>query len=261
MSFTQEMRNTFSDQSRQIVNTTENVYNLLSAAHHNLESLFAGGMENKIPSFLDKTNPDQLFNDALEDVPMIRNYLASKMKGLEGTPEYKTMERRIDDYVAYVQGWHLYVYALSEDEYLYRGAYYATFQDPPKLEGLEKWNFTMAKLLSEWNFWQATLATTHGYPDRLILGRDMVYSILDNYAYRTIRLYDKLEYTEETAGVLEQAAKTIKKLNHNNVELRLSSIYEKNYFKNKDGNKNENNQSITENTDKNEPQIHSDNME
>lgn len=38
-------------------------------------------------------------------------------------------------------------------------------------------------------------------------------------------------------------------------------IYEKNYFNNKDGNKNENNRSIEENPDKNDPQIHSDNME
>lgn len=261
MSFTKETHDTLMDDARRIMDTSINVYNLLAGAHQSLESIYADAIRCMIPDAFAYGDADKPFNDAITDVQTIRDYVTSKMKGLEATPEYKTMQSRIDDYALYVQGLHMLSYAVPEDEYLYRGAYCATFEEHPKLEGLEKWNFNMAKLLSEWNFWQATLATTHGYPDRLLLGRDAVYGVLDDYATRTIQLYNELEYTEETAPVLEHAAKAIKKLNHNNVELLLGSIYEKNYFKNKEGSDNDDNRRIKENTDKNEPQIHSDNME
>ena len=260
MSFTKEMRDTFSRHTHQMEDALANVYNLLDVSHHNVEKIYADAVQNKIVGKNEKMLLDA-FNDALRDIPMIREYVRQKMKGLEAAPEYTTMQKRIDDYVFYVDGLRMSIYLIPEDEYIYRGAYYATFTECPKLTGVEEWTSKMSQLLTEWNFWQATLAGTHGYPSKALYGRDASYNVLDDYAYKVMQLYDELEYSEETASALEWAATMISKLRHNNIELVLSSFYEKNYFKNKDGNKNENNRSIEENPDKNDPQIHSDNME
>lgn len=260
MSFTKEMRDTFSRQTLQMEDALANVYNLLDVSHHNVEKIYANAVQNKLVGNYEKILLDA-FNDALRDIPMIRKYVEQKMKGLETAPEYKTMQKRIDDYVLYVEGLRMSIYLIPEDEYIYRGAYYATFTECPKLTGVEEWTSKMSQLLTEWNFWQATLVCAHGYPSKALYGRDTSYNVLGDYAYKVMQLYDELEYSEETASALEWAATMISKLRHNNIELVLSSFYEKNYFKNKDGNKNENNRSIEENPDKNDPQIHSDNME
>ena len=260
MSFTKEMHDTFSRRTLQMEDALANVYNLLDVSHHNVEKIYADAVQNKIVGKNEKMLLDA-FNDALRDIPMIREYVRQKMKGLEDAPEYTTMQKRIDDYVFYAEGWRMSIYLIPEDEYIYRGAYYTTFAELPNLTGVDEWTSKMSQLLTEWNFWQATIVCTHGYPSKALYGRDASYNVLDNYAYRAMQLYDELEYSEETASALEWAATMISKLRHNNIELVLSSFYEKNYFKNKDGNKNENNRSIEENPDKNDPQIHSDNME
>lgn len=261
MSFTKEMKDTFSSQSKLMIDASVNVYNLLDASHHSIEEIYANAIQNKSMVVDYETVLISAFNDALKDIPKIRSYVATKMKGLEDTPEYKTLQNRIDDYVMYVQGLRMSIYLVPEDEYIYRGAYYATFKDHPELTGVKKWTAEMSQLLTEWNFWQATLAGTHGYPTKSLVGRDSAYGVLDSYAYRAIKLYDTLEYSEETASALEWAATMITKLRHNNIELLLSSFYEKNYFKNKEGNDNDDIRRIKENTEQNDSQINPDHME
>lgn len=48
MSFTKEMRDTFSRHTLQMEDALANVYNLLDVSHHNVEKIYADAVQNKI---------------------------------------------------------------------------------------------------------------------------------------------------------------------------------------------------------------------
>lgn len=238
---TKEQNEAFEDRTNLLMCVTLDVYNTLSKYHRNLETIYASAIQNDGISETSFDSVESCFAEAIECVPELLTRVKTELVELKDTEEYKTILRRIDAYSDYVKALHLVVYIEPDDEYLYRGAYTATFQDKPEMTKIDTWKSEMSKLLTEWNYWQTSLAYTHGCPERILVGRDKSYHILESYATKVMQHYHSLEYSEDTADALQWASESIRQLNHNNIELMLSSIYEKNYFKNnnKGGNKNE----------------------
>ena len=239
---TKEQNEEFEDRTNLLMCVTRDVYNTLAKFHRNLETIYASAIQNDGISETSFDSVESCFAEAIECVPELRKRVQTELAELKDTEEYKTILRRINSYSDYVKSLHLVVYIEPDDEYLYRGAYTARFQDKPEMTKIDTWKSEMSKLLTEWNYWQTSLAYTHGYPERILVGRDKSYHILESYATKVMQHYHSLEYSEDTADALQWASESIKQLNHNNIELMLGSIYEKNYFKNnnKEGNKNEN---------------------
>ena len=238
---TKEQNEAFEDRINLLMCVTLDVYNTLAKFHRNLETIYASAIQNDGISETSFDSVESCFAEAIECVPELRKRVQTELAELKDTEEYKTILRRINSYSDYVKALHLVVYIEPDDEYLYRGAYTARFQDKPEMTKIDAWKSEMSKLLTEWNYWQTSLAYTHGCPERILVGRDKSYHILESYATKVMQHYHSLEYSEDTAEALQWASENIKQLNHNNIELMLSSIYEKNYFKNnnKGGNKNE----------------------
>lgn len=238
---TKEQNEAFEDRINLLMCVTLDVYNTLAKFHRNLETIYASAIQNDGISETSFDSVESCFAEAIECVPELLTRIKTELAELKDTEEYKTILRRINSYSDYVKSLHLVVYIEPDDEYLYRGAYTATFQDKPEMTRIDTWKSEMSKLLTEWNYWQTSLAYTHGCPERILVGRDKSYHILESYATKVMHHYHSLEYSEDTADALQWASESIKQLNHNNIELMLSSIYEKNYFKNnnKGGNKNE----------------------
>ena len=55
MSFTKEMRDTFSRQTLQMEDALANAYYLLNVSHHNVEKIYASAVQNKIVGNYEKT--------------------------------------------------------------------------------------------------------------------------------------------------------------------------------------------------------------
>lgn len=238
---TKEQNETFEERTNLLMCVTLDVYNTLAKFHRNLETIYASAIQNDGISETSFDSVESCFAEAIECVPELRKRVQTELAELKDAEEYKTILRRINSYSDYVKALHMALYIEPDDEYLYRGAYTATFQDKPEMTRIDTWKSEMSKLLTEWNYWQTSLAYTHGCPERILVGRDKSYHILESYATKVMQHYHSLEYSEDTADALQWASENIKQLNHNNIELMLSSIYEKNYFKNnnKGGNKNE----------------------
>lgn len=238
---TKEQNEAFEKRTELLMRVALEVYNTLAKYHRNLETIYASAIQNNGVSETSFDSVESCFTEAMECIPELRKRVKTELAELKDTEEYKTILRRINTYSDYVKALHLALYIEPDDEYLYRGAYTATFQDKPEMSEIDTWKSEMSKLLTEWNYWQTSLAYTHGYPERILVGRDKSYHILESYATKVMQHYHSLEYSEDTAEALQWASESIKRLNHNNIELMLSSIYEKNYFKNndKEGNKNE----------------------